>query len=212
MDDATSNTISLAKFLSCFTYIMANCEDPVEASGRAHLLHAVSLVWEYLPWSDARAFHNLVMLKIEQGVMSWLSEFSALANQFIDKKIRQSHKEKSKSSYSNRNSFCSFGKGFGGHTNRDNYWRSSTYFNVCKQWNQGTCSFGDRCRRKHVCWKCYEDGKKDEQHKSSTHGFSTRPRQSGQGEQLTYHLQSGMSLRLQWGSRMVHARSPSSSQ
>ena len=47
-DDFTSENISLAKFLSCFTYIMTSCED-IEASGRTWLLHAMSHILELLP-------------------------------------------------------------------------------------------------------------------------------------------------------------------
>ena len=183
-DDVTSESISLAKFLSCFTYLMTSCEDPEEASGRANLLHAVSSVLEYLPWTDARSFHNMAMLKLEQCRITWQADFTELANQFVDKKVRQSLRAKSKSSNStgSRSSFRSFGKGFSGSSQRDSYGRSSAaYFNVCKQWNQGTCFYGDRCRRKHVCWTCYEEGKKDEHHKSSTHGSSARS--SGQSQQ-----------------------------
>ena len=179
-DNSTSDNISLAKFLSCFTYIMISCEES-EVSGRALLLHAVCLVLEYLPWADARAFHNLVMTKVEQDRISWDDDFTDLANEFIDNKVRQSLREKSRSS-GTRGNYRHLGKGYGyqqrssygtGNNNNPN----STYNVVCKNWNQGSCSYGDRCRRRHVCWTCHEVGK-TEHHKSSTHGASAGARQT----------------------------------
>ena len=88
-EEATSDTIGLAKFLSCFTYIMVSCER-VESKGRAALLHAICLIFECLPWTEARAFHNLVITKIEQGRLSWTEDFASVADQFLDKKLRLS--------------------------------------------------------------------------------------------------------------------------
>ena len=65
-EEVTSEDISLAKFLVYFTKIMVSCVEK-EAAGRSVLLLAVSTVLECLPWKDARCFHNLMMLKIEQG-------------------------------------------------------------------------------------------------------------------------------------------------
>ena len=187
-DDSTSESISLSKFLACFTYIMTSCEEPVEALGRGLLLHAISSVFEYLPWAEARAFHNLVMIKVEQGRIDWNADFPSLANDYIDKKVRQSLRSRSKPTGSNsysrgnfRGNFRGFGKGYGNASGKSSYNRSSpTYNSVCKQWNQGTCSYGDDCRRQHVCWTCHEAGKTDQHHKASTHGTSSGNRQSGQ--------------------------------
>ena len=43
-EEVTSETIGLAKFLSCFTYIMVSCEK-AESKGRAALLHAICLIF-----------------------------------------------------------------------------------------------------------------------------------------------------------------------
>ena len=99
-DDISSEDISLAKFLTCFTYIMirANSE---EATGRSVLLHAVSNVLECLPWSEARTFHNLTMIKLEQRRINWKTKFSFLADKFIEKKVRQTLKSQVFSSGNN---------------------------------------------------------------------------------------------------------------
>ena len=86
-DQVTCENISLAKFMSCFTYIMATCGSS-ESRGRSVLLHSISLVLEYLQWADARIFHNLILTKIEQGRVKWSDDFSALAEDFINKKVR----------------------------------------------------------------------------------------------------------------------------
>ena len=181
-DNSTSDNISLAKFLACYTYIMISCEES-EASGRALLLHAVCSVLEYLPWADTRAFHNLIMTKVEQDRISWDDDFTDLAKEFIDKKVRQSLRVKSQpagATSGSRNNFRPFGKGFG-YPQRSPYGQggnnnpNSTYTVVCKNWNQGTCAYGDRCRRRHVCWTCHENGK-TEHHKSTTHGASSGAR------------------------------------
>ena len=57
----------------------------------------------------------------------------------------------------------------------------SLYNSVCKQWNFGTCSFGDRCNRWHVCWTCAEAGKVGEAHRASSHDKSSTG--SRQGDQ-----------------------------
>ena len=85
-DDVTSENISLAKFLSCFAYIMITCEK-AEAAGRPVLLYAVTSVLECLPWSEARTFHNMVMTKIEQGRIDWATDFTELAESFLNKKV-----------------------------------------------------------------------------------------------------------------------------
>ena len=84
-DEVTSENISLAKFFSCFTYIMLE-SNKSEARGRTALLHAVSLVLEALFWTEARTFHNIVMLKLEQGRLDWSSDFTLHAEVYIDKK------------------------------------------------------------------------------------------------------------------------------
>ena len=186
-EEVTSETIGLSKFLSSFTYIMVNC-GKWEAKGRAALLHAVCLVFECLPWTDTRAFHNLIMLKLEQGYIDWASDFSELAGQYLEKRVRQSLRSRASAtggSRSNSNYNKSFGKGYGG-SNRGrlgyNAWNSnksrSLYAVVCKQWNYETCNYGDRCRKLHVCWSCAEAGKMGEQHKAPSHENSvprTRP-------------------------------------
>ena len=177
--DATSDNISLAKFLSCFTYIMIHCEDPEEATGRGLLLHAVSLVLECLPWSEARAFHNWIMVKVEQGRIDWDSDFTLLANEFVDKKMRQllrSKNQASSSSSNARNGFRGFNRGYRNSYGKSN--NSNTYYNVCKQWNEGTCTYGDKCRKQHVYWTCYEARKTGELHNSSSHGAPARGKQN----------------------------------
>ena len=194
-DDVDSESIGLAKFFSCFTYIMVNCSR-AESAGRSVLLHAVSLVLEYLPWTEARAFHNMVMVKLEQGRISWSSDFSALAEQYIDKKVRLTLRARastsgaashSKTGYASRN----YGKGYGSSNNRydqsssRNNANKSLYTFVCKQWNGGSCSYGERCRKWHVCWTCAEAGKLGEAHRASSHYSSgARGKQpQGQGDQ-----------------------------
>ena len=183
-EDVSCENISLAKFLSCFTYIMSCCGG-VESQGRSSLLHAVSTIIEYRQWSEARVFHNLIMTKIEQERLHWGSDFMALASDFIDKKVRLSMKSKyTPSSNSGASSYRSsfygkdIGKGFRG---QDQRYRSGKgkplYGAICWQWNTGTCTYGDNCRRWHVCKSCAEAGKLGEQHKSSSHDSSgTRAR------------------------------------
>ena len=183
-EEVTSETIGLSKFLSCFTYIMISC-GKVEAKGRAAFLHGVCAVFECLPWTEARAFHNLIMVKLEQGRIDWDADFSSLADSFLDKKVRLNLRAMGsaagglKSQTSNK----SLGKGFGG----SNYYNNSSrnrygnysgrdralYSTVCRQFNFGTCTYGDRCKKWHVCWSCAEAGKMGEQHKASTHENST---------------------------------------
>ena len=89
-DDAekvTSEDIGLLKFLACYTKISLGCSR-YEAKGRCELLHAITTVLEALRWSDARDFHNIIMLKIEQERLEWDANFLDRASAFIDKKIR----------------------------------------------------------------------------------------------------------------------------
>ena len=53
-EEVNSEDITLATFLSCFTFIMTNCES-TEATGRSMLLHAVASVLKYQPWAEARS-------------------------------------------------------------------------------------------------------------------------------------------------------------
>ena len=185
-EEVSSENIGLAKFFSCFTFIMTTC-GRAEAAGRAVLLHAVSLVLECLPWTEARVFHNLVMVKLEQGRMDWSVDFSVLAEQFLDKKARQNLRGNSAggaSSNSKANTSKSYGKGFSsryGRSNNSNNFNSNSYNSnrskglyavVCRQWNYGTCGFGDKCRKWHVCWSCAEGGKPGEQHRASSHNHA----------------------------------------
>ena len=198
-EEVACDNISLAKFFACFTHIMLDCKR-LESQGRAGLLHAVSLVLESLFWAEARTFHNLVMVKIEQGRLSWTDDFAALAESFIDRKVRQSVRSKGSASYGAANKTGSYGRGngnsirrnygynnFGNNNyNNNNYNKlsgksKSLYNSVCRQWNFGTCSFGDRCNRWHVCWTCAEAGKVGEAHRASSHEkYSTGPRQGDQ--------------------------------
>ena len=173
-EDVTSENINLAKFYSCFTYIMLEC-DRIESKGRTALLHAVSLVLESLFWSEARSFHNIVMVKIEQGRINWRADFEALAESFIDKKVRLSVKSKNlNGANSSKSGF--YNKGYGFNKNAGKGFNKKypgknkpVYSSVCKQWNYGTCSYGDRCNRWHCCWTCAENGKIGEAHKASSH-------------------------------------------
>ena len=189
-EDVSCENISLAKFFSCFTYIMLGCGTK-EARGRSCLLHAVSTVLEFLQWSEARTFHNIMVVKIEQGIMDWSTDFGPLAEKFVDKKVRLGMK--SRSTGAGRSSFSkasyagkSFGKGFGGASGSSYRGASGTGRGrtlggaVCFQWNFGTCTYGRDCKRWHVCKTCADSGKLGEQHKASTHessGSRSRPPQ-----------------------------------
>ena len=180
-DQVTCDNISLAKFMSCFTYIMATCASS-ESRGRSVLLHAISLVLEYLQWPEARTFHNVMLTKIEQGRLKWSEDFAALAEEFVDKKVRLSLKPKFSGSYSGGsfNKGSGNGKGFRNSSQRGGFGRSKpVYGAICYQWNFGTCSYGEDCKRWHVCKTCGEAGKLGERHKASSHetsGGRSRPR------------------------------------
>ena len=160
-DEVTSENISLAKFFSCFTYIMLE-SSKLEARGRTALLHAVSLVLEALFWTEARTFHNVVMLKIEQGRLDWTSDFTVLAEVYVDKKVKQSFRTRNSagnnafgrsSYYSKSNGNLNYGKnpgrgyGLGNNSKKFSGKGKSLYSSVCKQWNFGSCSYGDKCNR-----------------------------------------------------------------
>ena len=186
-EDCTSENISLSKFLSCFTFIMVSC-GKAEKAGRSVLLHAICSVFECLPWTDARAFHNLIMVKLEQRRINWRTDFSVLAEQFLDKKVRQNLRSKSTASGSGsfqKSGGKSFGKGFSSSSSRQRYSSNfsssnrskSLYALLCKQWNDGNCTYGDRCKKWHICWTCAENGKLGEQHKASSHDNTFRGKQ-----------------------------------
>ena len=189
-EEVACDNINLAKFYSCFTYIMLECRG-TELKGRTTLLHAISLVLESLFWSEARTFHNLTMVKIEQGNLEWSDDFTALAESFIDKKVRGSFKSRSAAGNSSAGKTGWYGKGNSNYIKKGGYGYSSNskfkgkskpvYNSVCKQWNFQTCTYGDRCNRWHVCWTCAEAGKVGQEHKASSHeAASTRPRQPEQ--------------------------------
>ena len=176
-EEVDSETIGLAKFMSCFTYIMMECRS-VESRGRAALLHAVSTVLVYLPWPEARTFHNIMMVKIEQDRINWLADFTALANNYVDKKVRLSLKEKSLSVGSNyRSPLISAGDDNDSQRNFGDKDRSVHKF-ICWQWNYSSCSFGENCKRWHACRACAEAGRLGESHKASSHentSFRAKP-------------------------------------
>ena len=189
-EEVACDNISLAKFYSCFTYIMLECRG-TELKGRTTLLHAISLVLESLFWSEARTFHNLTMVKIEQGNLEWSDDFTALAESFIDKKVRGSFKSKSAAGNRSAGKTGWYGKGNSSYNKKGGYGYNSNskfrgkskpvYNSVCKQWNFQTCTYGDRCNRWHVCWTCAEAGKVGQEHKASSHeAASTGTRQPEQ--------------------------------
>ena len=179
-EGVTKDNIILSKFLSCYTYIMISCEDQEEATGRASLLHAVTTVLECLPWNEARAFHNLIMVKIEQGRIDWATDFTELGDQFLNKKLQLSLRSRGGSAPRGNGSNSGYGRGFGkGFGSYSSYGRSryprnefpggkSRYTEACRQWNSGTCSYGKDCRMRHCCSKCLYEGKPGEKHKASS--------------------------------------------
>ena len=179
-DDTTCDSIGLAKFLACFTFIMTTCEEG-ESAGRAEFLHGISLILENLPWSEARIFHNVTMIKIEQGRINWDADFSALGNQFLDRKVRLSLRSRSSTSgvpTNSRSSFQSVNKGYGnGSFFRNNPNRDKPFQTPhCMQWNFGECTYGVGCKRWHTCLSCFESGKVGEPHKASEHYRQPRRR------------------------------------
>ena len=187
--EVTSEDIILSKFMSCFTSIMNECKSKTEAAGRSVLLQAIFTVLECLSWAEARTFHNIVMVKVEQDRISWKDDFAGLADDFIEKKVRQGLKSRGNGSQFRGNSgFRSYGRGYGGYNGRyrgrsSGNGRSAMYANICKMWNYGTCSYGDRCRFKHCCWSCHEAGKTGEDHKASTHRSEGGSQNTGQNNQ-----------------------------
>ena len=180
-EELTCETIGLPKFLSCFSAIMISCGSKAERAGRASLLNAFSSVYECLPWVEARTFHNLVMVKIEQGRISWKTDFSDLAEKFLNHKVRLSLRSKGSAagaSSSYRPGRSNFSKGSGNSGFRQGNHNAargkSLYSPICKLWNSGTCSYGDACKYKHTCSTCAEAGKPGESHKASSHNSSAR--------------------------------------
>ena len=96
-EDVTSENITLARFLACYSYIMITCDEPPEVAGRAVLLHAIASVLECLPWKEARSFHNMIMVKIEQGRIDWDTNFAELGYQFLNRKLCLNMRSKSDS-------------------------------------------------------------------------------------------------------------------
>ena len=181
--EVSSEDIILSKFLTGFTFIMASC-GKAELSGRTALLRAVGMVLEVLPWAEARTFHNLVMLKIEQGKINWTHKFSLLANDFVDEKVRQNLRGRasySGGSSSSRGNFTPRGRGRGSGASYGgrNQGGSSRPLNlICWQWNNGNCTFGEGCKKWHCCRACAENGKWGEPHQASTHQGAV-PRNQG---------------------------------
>ena len=173
-DEVDSETISLATFLSCFTFIMTTCEGK-EAKGRPLLLYEVCCILKVLPWTEARKFHNWVMVKLEQGRIRWNEDFSVLADEFLQKKVLQTLRQKtqpisSAPTASNkagfRTEFRNFNSNPGGSNNRNSF--GSGKFVYCRQWNEGSCTYGVKCKRWHVCSSCGQAGRLGEPHKSSS--------------------------------------------
>ena len=190
-EDVSSENISLARFLSCFTHIMTKECHGTEAAGRAVLLHAVSTVLECLPWAEARSFHNLVMVKVEQDRINWSTNFLALADQYLLKKVRMNLRTKaSPAGINSHDSFrnASASRGPINYNVRNRFSNSNSNVNnqplysfVCKQWNAGKCSYGEKCRRWHTCWICAEVGKLGEPHQAVKHdGSAARSRDENQ--------------------------------
>ena len=164
----TSEDISQAKFNSGFTYIMATCEEKEESSGRAVLLHALSTMLEYLPWPEVRTFHNLVMVKLEQGRFGWSADFAAESEQYLDQKVRQTLRSRLQPT-GYRGGVRRSGRGNYNPNYRGNEGQSRFAYNhLCRQWNAGNCTYGPRCRKWHVCRACGEAGKMGEPHPASS--------------------------------------------
>ena len=175
-EELTCDTIGLPQFLSCFSAIMISCDSKSEKAGRASLLNAFSSVYECLPWVEARTFHNLIMVKLEQERIDWKTDFSVLAERFLNHKVRLSLKSKgsaaglSSSSRSGRGNFPRRQGSYGFRQGNYSAGRGkSLQVPICKLWNSGACSFGDSCKYKHVCMTCAEAGKPSEMHKASSH-------------------------------------------
>ena len=120
-----------------------------------------------------------MMVKIEQDRINWWSNFTALADEYVDKKVRLSLRAKSTAAQSADTNYhfktvnqrC-LGKDRGGsnYNFQDKSGNSKLLQNViCWQWNYSSCSYGDNCKRWHACRTCAEAGKLGEPHKASSH-------------------------------------------
>ena len=184
-EEVDSENINLSTFYSGFTHIMSSCKG-AECRGRAALLHAVSMVVKNLHWPDARTFHNLIMVKIEQERVSWDDDFAGMALDFIDKKVRLSCRGKQSSAGSGANpsrpnyNGRGAGRWFRGQNQRNDFGSGRgkpIYGAICWQYNFSTCSYGENCKRWHCCKVCAESGKLGEQHRGASHeNAGPRPR------------------------------------
>ena len=189
-----SENIGLSKFYEHFSAIIATCESKSESRGRAALLKSISTVVGCLQWPDARAFHNLVLLKIEQGKVDWDEDFTAIADTFIEKKVRATLRARQAATGSGASRANGYGRG-AGYSSRNQGQRNNfqgnpshgsgrgkpIYGAICWQWNTGTCSYGANCKRWHCCKTCAEAGKLGEQHRSASHeGQGPSPAQPAQ--------------------------------
>ena len=144
-----------------YQYIVINAKSKVESAGRSVLLHAISAILKCLPWAEARNFHNITMLKIEQNRLDWKSDFIKLGKEYLDNKVRLNLRSKNASAGS-ESSYKPSGKNYNKGASGSNYNvnRSKAVQSlICHQWNTGTCSFGTECRRWHTCKSCAEAGK-----------------------------------------------------
>ena len=180
-DEVTSDNIKLSTFNKYFTKIIIKTKDKTEAIGRTALLHAISSILECLPWVEARNFHNLTMVKIEQKRLEWKADFAALGEEYLDRKVRLNLRTKGTSAGSN-DSYKSYGRSSNSanfnpnrsynDVNKVNSNRFSNDFNryklslICHQFNAGACSYGDNCKRWHTCKSCATAGKIGEKHKA----------------------------------------------
>ena len=118
------------------------------------------------------------MVKIEQDRINWFADFTALANNYLDMKVRHSLKEKScfAGNISSEEAYPKKGLGKsleGSNAGGDNLLHKV----ICWQWNHSACSYGDSCKRWHACYTCAEAEKQGEAHKASSHdsSFNARP-------------------------------------
>ena len=196
-DEVDCDTISLSTFWTCFSYLIMHSKG-AEAKGRTALFHAIGMVVKYLSWPDGRTFHNLIMVKIEQNRVSWNDDFAGMALDFVDKKVRMNMRSRNASGGANSNrgyrsnnygrGANSYGRGANrgfrgsgqGNDSGSGRGRPAIYGAFCWQWNYGTCTYGENCKRWHRCKTCGESGKLGERHKASDmekHGDSFTPRE-----------------------------------
>ena len=183
--EVDSETIGLVMFNEYFAHIASTCKSRTESRGRAALLRAISRVTGSLQWADARTFHNVIMVKIEQGRLEWDDDFLSHADSFIERKLRSAKKVKQVSSGTGSARSGAYGRGYNNSRNQNQRFGNRgkpLYGAICWQWNSGTCSFGDNCKRWHCCKTCAEAGRLGENHKASSHDSnssrsSSRPSQ-----------------------------------